>query len=210
MAENNNSDAPFEPEGLVFDCDGTLIDSMHFFWHSWSIVMPKYGIELSKKRFFSFAGIPVTDIISSLIEEQFADGTREKPSVEEIIKEKKVIVAEDKKTNPPGIIPCVVDIVKKYHGKIPMAVASSGTKEHVTEDLERNGLTGYFDAIITCEDVVNGKPAPDIFLLACKKINVAPEKCFGYEDADVGMQSLKSAGIHAIDVRLMDEYPHKL
>ena len=71
-------------------------------------------------------------------------------------------------------------------------------------------MTRYFDAIITCEDVVNGKPAPDIFLLACKKINVAPEKCFGYEDADVGMQSLKSAGIHAIDVRLMDEYPHKL
>ena len=75
--------------------------------------MPKFGIELSKKRFFSFAGIPVPDIINTLIEEQFVDG-REKPSVEEILKFKKAIVAEDKKTNPPGIIPCVVDIVKKY------------------------------------------------------------------------------------------------
>ena len=172
--------------------------------------MPRFGIELSKKRFFAFAGVPVPDIISTLIEEQFADGTREKPSVDEIIKEKKKIVAEDKKVSPPGIIECVVDVVKKYHGKIPIAVASSGTKQHVTEDLERNGLTKYFDAIITCEDVVNGKPAPDIFLLACKKINVPPEKCFGYEDADVGMTALQAAGIHAIDVRLMEGYPHKL
>ena len=100
-------------------------------------------------------------------------------------------------------------MVKKYHGKYCLQWRR---RERSSNDggLERNGLTKYFDAIITCEDVVNGKPAPDIFLLACKKINVPPEKCFSYEDADVGMTALQAAGIHAIDVRLMEGYPHKL
>ena len=64
-------------------------------------------------------------------------------------------------------------------------------------------------SVVTCEDVVNGKPAPDIFLLACKKINVPPEKCRGFEDADLGMVSLNRAGMDAVDVRLMPDYPHK-
>jgi|EP00945_MAST-04E_sp_MAST-4E-sp1_P007460 beta-phosphoglucomutase-like phosphatase (HAD superfamily) len=200
--------APFEPSGLVFDCDGTLVDTMFFYWHSWEVICEKYGIKFDMKRFFSFAGVPVRDIYQTLIDEQFTDG-RPKPDLDQLLEEKHEIVKEDRKVNPPGPIKCVVDIVKKYHGKIPMAVASSGKRECVHEDLRRNGLTGYFDAVVTCEDVVNGKPAPDIFLLACKKINVPPEKCRGFEDADLGMVSLNRAGMDAVDVRLMPDYPHK-
>eukprot|EP00505_MAST-04D_sp_SCG-Rhode-Island_P002330 Stramenopile-MAST_4_protein_2330 len=205
--EENSEVAPFEPEGLVFDCDGTLVDTMFFYWHSWEVVNKKYGIELDMKRFFSFAGVPVRDIYQTLIDEQFTDG-RPKPDIDQMLAEKHAIVKKDRETNPPGPIQCVVDIVKKYHGKIPMAVASSGKRECVHEDLRRNGLTEYFDAIVTCEDVVNGKPAPDIFLLACEKIRVPAEKCRGFEDADLGMLSLERAGIDAVDVRLMTGYPH--
>ena len=154
MAANSDA-APFEPEGLIFDCDGTLVDTMFFYWHSWEVICKKYGIEFDMKRFFSFAGVPVRDIYQTLVDEQFTDG-RAKPDIDQILVEKHAIVKEDRDVNPPGPIKCVVDIVKKYHGKIPMAVASSGKRECVHADLERNGLKDYFDAIVTCEDVTNG------------------------------------------------------
>jgi beta-phosphoglucomutase-like phosphatase (HAD superfamily) len=105
-------------------------------------------------------------------------------------------------------ITCVVDIVKKYHKKLPMAVASSGNREHVLHSLRMNGLEEYFDAIITCEDVSNPKPAPDIFLLAAKRINCDPSKCRGFEDGDIGILALQRAGMEVIDVRKFESYPN--
>ena len=102
----------------------------------------------------------------------------------------------------------VIDIVKKYHGKIPMAVASSGYRENVMQSLKSNGLLEYFDAVVTCEDITNSKPAHDIFLEAARRIGCDPTFCRGFEDAETGMQALVAAGMEAIDVRLMDGYPH--
>lgn len=150
------------------------------------------------------AGIPVTIIISTLIEES---GLSEQLNVSDVIKYKKMMgfksVAEV--GTPP--IDIVVDIAKKYRGKKPMAVASSGFRDHVVHSLKMNGIYEYFDAIVTAEDIKNSKPAPDIFLLAAERIGCNPIKCRGYEDADAGMQSLRAAGLEAIDVRLMDGYP---
>jgi len=89
-----------------------------------------------------------------------------------------------------------------------MAVASSGIRSHVLASLQEHGLLEYFDAVVTCEDIVNPKPAPDIFLEAAKRINCDPKRCRGFEDADIGMTALKAAGMQAVDVRLLKEYPH--
>ena len=83
--------APFEPSGLVFDCDGTLVDTMFFYWHSWEVICEKYGIKFDMKRFFSFAGVPVRDIYQTLIDEQFTDG-RPKPDLDQLLEEKHEIV----------------------------------------------------------------------------------------------------------------------
>merc|ERR1712007_175836 len=101
----------------------------------------------------------------------------------------------------PGEIDCVTKIVKENFAKkesegfLPMAVASSGDKAHVHADLERNDLLKYFEAIVTVEDVPKGrgKPNPDLFLLACEKLNIEPKYCRGFEDADLGMQALEAA-----------------
>ncbi len=105
-------------------------------------------------------------------------------------------------------IEAVLEIVKNYHGKVPLAVASSGNKTHVMSSLECSGMTHYFDVIVTIEDVKNPKPAPDLFLEACKRLSVDPRFCRGFEDADLGMESLRRAGLEAIDVRLLEKYPH--
>ena len=83
-----------------------------------------------------------------------------------------------------------------------MAVASGGTKKIITQVLEHLGIVKLFQAIVTSEDVVNQKPAPDIFLEAARRISVAPEKCRAYEDTDLGLQAIRAAGMEAVDVRV--------
>ena len=120
------------------------------------------------------------------------------------------IEADGQKAGPINVI---VDIAKKYHGKIPMAVASSGWRDHVLEGLERVGIKHLFDFIVTTDDpdVENPKPHPDIFLVAAERIGVKPEVCVGFEDADYGIQSLASANFsYACDVRLLHMYPRNV
>jgi beta-phosphoglucomutase-like phosphatase (HAD superfamily) len=109
-----------------------------------------------------------------------------------------------------GPIDAVVEIACRYHGKVPMAVASSGWRDHVLKGLERIGILHLFDTVVTAdeEEVKRGKPHPDIFLVAAKRLGVDPAYCIGFEDADFGIQALNSAGyMYSSDVRLLQRYP---
>jgi beta-phosphoglucomutase-like phosphatase (HAD superfamily) len=96
----------------------------------------------------------------------------------------------------------VVEIALQSHGVLPMAVASGGLKHVIEQVLEVIGIRHLFSAIVTSEDVVHNKPAPDIFLEAARRIGVAPEHCRAYEDTDLGMQAIRAAGMDAVDVRV--------
>ncbi len=201
-----------EAQGLVFDCDGTLLDTMPIYFQSWSRACGELGLSLPIERFYSFAGVPVHDIFQTLIDEQLSCDTTITADYCEQVKrrhhddlEKEGLVA--------GPIDIVVDLARRYHGKIPMAVASSGWRDHVIDGLERNGLLHLFDTVVTTEDgaVQSPKPAPDIFLVAAQRIGVCPTKCIGFEDADLGMQAVKTANyLYASDVRLMHMYPRNV
>jgi len=95
----------------------------------------------------------------------------------------------------------VVGIAREHHRKLPMAVASGGTKKIITQVLEHLRIAVLFDAIVTSEDVTNQKPAPDIFLEAARRIGVPPDRCRAYEDTELGLQAIRSAGMQAVDVR---------
>jgi HAD superfamily hydrolase (TIGR01509 family) len=84
-----------------------------------------------------------------------------------------------------------------------MAVASGGTHNIIEAVLEHLGIRQLFNAVVTSEDVVNQKPAPDIFLEAARRIGVAPEFCRAYEDTDIGLEAIRAAGMEAVDVRLL-------
>ena len=96
-----------------------------------------------------------------------------------------------------------MEIARANHGKIPMAVASGGTQPIIVGVLEHLKIRHLFDAVVTSEMVQNQKPAPDIFLEAARRIGVDPKFCRAYEDTELGLQAIRSAGMDAVDVRSM-------
>lgn len=95
----------------------------------------------------------------------------------------------------------VVDVVRAHRGLVPLAVASGGKRSHVDAALVSAGMDGLFDAVVTHEDVDRGKPAPDIFLEAARRLNVQPAVCVVYEDSDEGLEAAAEAGMRIVDVR---------
>lgn len=185
-----------EPEGLIFDCDGTLVDTMPIHFKAWSSTTKEHGLIFPEDRFYALGGVSPFEVLRILSSEQ---GLEVDPEAVTREKESRYmeLIAE------AGEIPEVMQIVRENHGKIPMAVASGGTHETVEGILDHCSIRHYFDAIVTSEDVENPKPAPDTFLEAARRINVAPEKCRAYEDADMGMKAILAAGMDAVDVRDM-------
>ena len=181
-------------QGLIFDCDGTLADTMPFHWKAWQTVLQRYRLQLPESRFYALGGVPSRDILRMLSQEQG------------INLDALAVAKEKESAYLPFIahvepIRLVVDIARDHFGKIPMAVASGGSKPVILQVLEHLQIRHYFKAVVTNEDVVNQKPAPDIFLEAARRIGVPPSRCRAYEDTDIGLQAIRGAGMEAVDVR---------
>ena len=185
-----------EPQGLVFDCDGTLADTMPLHWRAWQVVAQRYGLHFPEDRFYALGGVPSRDILKMLGEEQ---GRQLDPLAAAKEKEAEYI-PYIRQVQP---VAAVVEIARQNYGKIPMAVASGGLQPHILEVLEHLGIRHLFNAVVTSEDVKRQKPAPDIFLEAARRIGVPPQFCRAYEDTDLGLQAIRSAGMDAVDVRLL-------
>lgn len=181
-------------KGLIFDCDGTLADTMPLHWRAWQIVSARYKLHFPEDRFYSLGGVPSRDILKMLAEEQGVSLDHLKAAHE---KEEAYLPLM------PQVEPIhvVVNVARENHGKIPMAVASGGTRQIIPQVLEHLGIAQLFNAVVTSECVVNQKPAPDIFLEAARRIGVEPRFCRAYEDTDLGLQAIRSAGMEAVDVR---------
>ncbi|HZL13570.1 MAG TPA: HAD-IA family hydrolase [Verrucomicrobiae bacterium] len=183
-------------KGLIFDCDGTLADTMPLHWHAWQAIAAKYKLHFPEDRFYSLGGVPSRDILKMLAREQNVSLDHIKAAHE---KENEYL----RFLPQVGPIHAVVEIAKENFGKIPMAVASGGTQKIICDVLEHLQIRNLFGAVVTSEMVVNQKPAPDIFLEAARLIGVDPKFCRAYEDTDLGMQAIRAAGMDAVDVRLL-------
>jgi beta-phosphoglucomutase-like phosphatase (HAD superfamily) len=181
-------------KGLIFDCDGTLADSMPLHWHAWRTVTERYNLHFPEDRFYALGGVPSRDIFKMLAEEQGVTLDNIKASHEK----EEAYLPLMSQIEP---IHVVVDIARSNHGKIPMAVASGGTRKIIEQVLEQLGIRPWFKAVVTSECVVNQKPAPDIFLEAARRIGVEPKHCRAYEDTELGLQAIRAAGMEAVDVR---------
>jgi beta-phosphoglucomutase-like phosphatase (HAD superfamily) len=182
------------PRGIIFDCDGTLADTMPLHWRAWQTISKRHKLHFPEDRFYSLGGVPSRDILKMLGEEQR-------------IALDHLLVAHEKEAEYLPLIAqvepinTVVGVAREYFGKIPLAVASGGTRPIIEQVLQHLGIRNLFDAVVTSEDVVNQKPAPDIFLEAARRIGVAPQFCGAYEDTDLGIKAIRAAGMEAIDVR---------
>ena len=186
-----------QPRALIFDCDGTLADSMPLHWRAWNTVCKRNGIELAEVRFYKLGGVPSQKILAMLKEEQGldfdpADISRQKEEAY------LPLMSEVKLIEP------VAAIARAHVGKLPMAIATGGRAKYIRPLLERLGVADWFQAIVTSDDVKNHKPAPDTFLKAAALLGVPPEDCRAFEDTDLGMEAIRAAHMDAVDVRTID------
>jgi beta-phosphoglucomutase-like phosphatase (HAD superfamily) len=181
---------------LIFDCDGTLADTMPLHWRAWSMVTERHGLHFPEDRFYALGGVPSRDILKLLAREQ----GRSLDHIAVAHEKEEAYLPLMAQVEP---IQAVVEIARAYHGRIPLAVASGGTQGIICQVLDHLRIRQLFAAVVTSEMVEHQKPAPDIFLEAARRIGVAPQRCRAYEDTDLGLAAIRAAGMDAVDVRLL-------
>lgn len=193
---------PNGAKGLVFDCDGTLMDTMSQHWQSWRLACAKFGLDMTVEQFLSYAGKPGDEIVKILCKEQ--GKTIDQAA---FMKWKRDWYLEQIHLVRP-VEPVLAIAQEAQRRGIPMAIASGGGREHVLGAIRANGLEPMFQAFVCAGEYENSKPAPDCFLLAAEKLGVPPELCVGYEDAVLGMEAIRAANfMAAVDVTKLAGYP---
>lgn len=182
--------------GYIFDCDGTLVDSMPAHHEAWKLALAEFGHPgiFPEEIFYSLGGVPTADIVAGLNERH---GLRLDP--EQVCLRKEVLF-ESLSAGVP-LIRGVADFARKIAGAHPVAVASGGTRLVIERTLRLAGLADLFPVVVTAEDVRRGKPAPDCFLLAAGRMGVAPRDCLVFEDSGKGIEAARAAGMQAVLVR---------
>ena len=182
-------------KALIFDIDGTLLDTMPIHYKACQIVGEKHGFEFPLDFFYETAGTPTLEVFHMLglklnIDANFTIAAIEKESIY-------MDLAKDIRP-----IKVVEEIVKHFHGKLPMACGTGGTREIAELNLEASKMAHYFKAVITCDDVLNPKPDPETFLMAAEALGIEPQFCQVFEDGDLGLEAARAAGMIATDIRL--------
>jgi beta-phosphoglucomutase-like phosphatase (HAD superfamily) len=181
-------------EALIFDCDGTLTDSMPLHYLAWSRALAAYGFPFPEERFYALGGVPSQQIVRLLADERGVQ-----VDVQRAAEEKEAMFMEMLHLLVP--IDLVVQVVKHFVNVLPMAVASGGYRHIINRQLDQIGCTGDFQAVVTAEDTVRHKPNPEVFLLAAEKLEVPANHCLVYEDSSLGIDAAKAAGMDYIDIR---------
>lgn len=184
--------------GLIFDCDGTLADTMPLHFIAWQEVLAGYGIQFDEDLFYSMAGQPTVSIVSKLLQQQNLAG-----DAATISREKEQAFVDNLAQVRP--IAPVVQIARFYRDSKPMGVGSGSERKVVLQILEHIGLADFFDAVVGAEDTQLHKPEPDVFLEVARQIGVEPTACEVFEDADLGVQAARRAGMAVFDVRTIHQ-----
>jgi HAD superfamily hydrolase (TIGR01509 family) len=185
------------PEGLfkayLFDCDGTIADSMPLHYRAWKQALGEWNCEFDEKLFYSWGGMPVAQIISTLNERNGLSipveilASRKESLYFELLPELKAVSE-------------VLEHIEAGHGRIPFAVVSGSTRESVTASLVSLRLLDRFDTMVCAGDYTKSKPDPEAFLLAAARLGAAPEDCLVFEDTEMGIQAATAAGMASVRV----------
>jgi len=180
--------------GLIFDMDGTLADSMPVHFLAWKLTALEHGFVYTEELFYSLAGMPTHKIVPVVNEKL---GLSLDPV--NFSKRKEELFLENLKE--VRAIEPVADIVRRYHGKLPMSIGTGGKKYIAELTLNMIGFDGFFDAIVAADDVANHKPFPDTFLRCAELMGVEPQFCQVFEDGEMGLLAAERAGMIVTDIR---------
>lgn len=175
----------------IFDCDGTLADTMPTHYRAWQTALGVHAENFPEAMFYELGGVPTARIVEILNERHGFD-----LPVDATVAHKESVFLE---LSPQiAAIEPVVALARKYHGVKPLAVASGGHRRIVMNTLRALGIAELFQAIVCSEDYQRGKPAPDPFLEAALRLNVPPEQCLVFEDTATGIAAATAAGMQSV------------
>lgn len=186
---------PINYRALIFDLDGTLVDSMPAHFKAWCAALAEHGkgVVFPEDVFYAMGGRPTRDIVAIINGEQ---GLSLNPDRVASAKKRHFL----KSLDSLELIPSIASIAEEHRGRVPMAVASGGSREVVEKTLQTLRISDWFDEVVTSSEVSRGKPAPDIFLEAAKRLGVTPADCVVFEDARAGIEGARKAGMEVVAV----------
>jgi len=182
---------PFE--AYLFDCDGTIADSMPLHYVAWKKALGEWNCKFEEELFYEWGGMPIAEIIAMLNKR---DGLN--MPVEMVAHLKENLYFE--LLPQLKAVPEVLEHIENQHGRIPFAVVSGSTRDSVTASLSTLNLLDRFDALVCAGDYQKGKPDPEAFLLAATKLGVTPQTCLVFEDTEMGIQAARAAGMAWVKV----------
>lgn len=182
-----------EFRAYLFDCDGTVADSMPLHYKAWKRALAEWNCDYPEELFYSWGGKPVRKIIADLN----AMHGLHMPVDALAARKEALYLAQlpELKAVPP-----VLEQVEKQYGRIPLGVVSGSRRDSVVGSLTALGLMDKFDTLVCAEDYIHGKPAPDAFLLGAQRLNIEPAACLVFEDTELGIEAATAAGMASVRV----------
>ncbi len=177
----------------LFDCDGTVVDSMPLHYIAWKKALGEWNCDLDEKLFYAWGGMPVVEIVSTLNKDRGLS-----MPVAQVAQRKESLYFELLPQLRP--VPEVLEHIEAKHGQIPFAVVSGSALDSVTASLATLNLLDRFDTLVCAGDYNKSKPDPEAFLLAATRLKVAPESCLVFEDTDMGIRAAASAGMASVKI----------
>jgi HAD superfamily hydrolase (TIGR01509 family) len=184
------------PQAAVFDCDGLLVDSAACWEHAYRRIADIYDGSLEDVDLDSLAGASVA-IAAAALGRVFGV-----PVAEQTLR--RALLESFSDVSPPAL-PGVQAIVAGLGERMPLAVASNAPLEIVIGVLERLGVLDAFEAVVSAEETAAHKPAPDVYLEACRRLDVCPSDAVAFEDSDLGARAARSAGMLVVGVSAATE-----
>lgn len=184
----------FRPAGIVFDCDGLLLDTEP----CWSIaegsLFTVRGLDYGPEHKARYIGLSVPATVA-LMAAEFGEAGREAEIQAEVLAAVEQVIREQAQPMPGA-----VELVAALTGRLPIAVASNSPREVLDVALDRAGLAEAFGAVVAADDVAVPKPGPDLYLEACARLDVPPAESLAFEDTITGATAARAAGLWVIGV----------
>lgn len=182
---------PGDFDAFIFDCDGTLADTMPTHFKAWQIALGKAASDFPEAMFYELGGVPTARIVEILNERHGYS-----MPVAETVAHKEALFLE--LSVQVAAIEPVVALARQWHGRKPLAVASGDHRRIVLNTLKALGIGHLFQTVVCSEDYLRGKPHPDPFLEAARRLGVTAERCLVFEDTQTGIQAATAAGMASV------------